>query len=486
MSTAAADGTRDGVPVDVPVDAVHAYVAEHLDDLVQHLVGWVRLRGVAGLHEHQADLQRSANWLAGVLRDTGFPRTELWEVEGGAPAVYAEWCEAPGAPTVLVYSHHDVRAAKDDSWGQAPPFEPALRDGRLWGRGTSDAKGQVLCHVWGVRAHLAVTGRTAPAVNLKVLVEGEEEGGSTHLADLLAAHPEATRADLVVLSDTLLWRADAPAVCMGLRGVVSARLEVFGPARDVHSGLVSGPAPNPVHALARLVGRLHDDDGRIALPGFYDDVVQPSDAERAGIAALPYSDDDWLARTETRSIGGEAGWSTLERLWLRPSAEVLSIVAGDVTDPPRGAIPSVAGATFSIRTVPDQRVGTVSEQLRAWVAAELGDGVEHELSLPVESGQDPYVTPEDVPALVALRAAMADGWRVDRVGRMRNAGGSPASLLHDVTGAPIVFFGTGLPEDNWHDSDESVSVAMLHAGTATLASFWQRLAALDGGGAATG
>ncbi len=474
MSTA-----PDAAPrTDPAAEAVHAHVAAHLDDLVGHLVGWVRLRSVAGMAEHQPDLQRSANWLAGVLRETGFPRTEVWEVEGGAPAVYAEWCEAPGAPTVLVYSHHDVRAAKDDSWGQTPPFEPALRDGRLWGRGTSDAKGQVLCHVWGVRAHLAATGRTAPAVNLKLLVEGEEEAGSTHLADLLAAHPEATRADLVMLSDTTLWRADAPAVCMGLRGVLNAELTVLGPERDVHSGAVSGPAPNPVHALARLVGDLHDAHGRVTLPGFYDDVAAVDDAERAAVAALPYSDADWLARSETRSVGGEDGWTPLERLWLRPAVEVLTIVAGDVEGPARGAIPSVATASFSIRTVPGQRVAVVADQLRAWVAQRVGDEVAYDLSVQLESGQEAYRTPE-VPAVAALEAAMADGFRVAEVGRMRNAGGSPAALLADVTAAPVLFFGTGLPEDHWHDSDESVRLDLLHAGAVTLACFWERLADLE-------
>ncbi|QGQ20972.1 M20/M25/M40 family metallo-hydrolase [Cellulomonas sp. JZ18] len=432
--------------------------------------------------EHQPDLQRSANWLAGVLRDTGFPRVQVWEVEGGAPAVYAEWCAAPDAPTVLVYSHHDVRAARDDSWGQVPPFEPALRDGRLWGRGTSDAKGQVLCHVWGVRAHLAVTGRTAPAVNLKVLVEGEEEAGSEHLAGLLEEHPEATRADVVMLSDTLLWRADAPAACVGLRGLVTATLEATGPGRDVHSGAVSGVAPNPVHAVAQLVAGLHDEDGRVTLPGFHDDVALPSDDERAAIARLPYSDEDWLERSETTSVGGEAGWAPLERLWLRPAAEVLVLTAGDVQGPARGAVPSVVTASISIRTVPDQRVERVADQLRTWVADRMGDGVRYELSVPVESGQEPYRTPDDLPALAVLRAAMADGFRADEVGTMRNAGGSPASLLHGTTGAPVVFFGTGLPEDHWHDSDESVRVDMLHAGTATLASFGQRLAAAAGPG----
>jgi acetylornithine deacetylase/succinyl-diaminopimelate desuccinylase-like protein len=453
---------------------VHEHLAEHRDRIVEELIGWVRVRSVAGVPEHDVDVIRSANWLAGALRDTGFPVVEVWET-GGGPAVYAEWCAAPGAPTVLVYSHHDVRAAKDEQWEETPPFEPALRDGRLYGRGASDAKGQVLAHVWGVRAHLAATGRTAPAVNLKFLVEGEEEAGSPHFARLLEDERARLGTDLVVFSDTLLWRADHPAICTSVRGMVGAHLEVRGPLRDVHSGAVSGPTPNPVEELCRLLGRLHDDEGRIALPGFYDDVAEPSERVRADLAALPFSDDDWLARSDTRSIGGEEGYTVLERLWTRPAAEVLTVVAGDPFGVPRAAVPAVATADLSIRTVPDQKVADVAEQLRRWVARNIGDHVEYELAVSEETGQEPYRTPEDLPALDVLAAAVREGFG-SSPGRMGNAGGGPAELLARGLDAPVVFFGTGLPEDRWHDSDERVSVDVLLAGAATLAHLWSGLA----------
>jgi acetylornithine deacetylase/succinyl-diaminopimelate desuccinylase-like protein len=426
------------------------------------------------LPEHDADLLRSANWLAGTLRETGFPTVEVWRTDG-APAVYAEWCAAPGAPTVLVYSHHDVRAAKDWQWEETPPFEPALRDGRLYGRGTSDAKGQVLAHVWGVRAHLAATGRTAPAVNLKFLVEGEEEAGSPHLPGLVEANRARLDADLVVFSDTLLWRADHPAVCTSVRGAINAHLEVHGPLRDVHSGAVSGPAPNPVEELCRLLGQLHDDKGRVTLPGFYDDVADPSDRTRAALAALPFTEDDWLTRSDTYGIGGEAGWTVLERLWTRPEIEVLTVVAGDPAGPPTATIPAVAAAELSIRTAPDQKSAVVAEQLRRWVAQTIGEHVRYELTIPEETAQEPYHTPEDHPALDALAAAMHDGFGKP-AGRMGNAGGGPAELLARNLDAPLVFFGTGLPEDRWHDSDERVSIDVLLAGAATLAHLWPRLA----------
>ena len=453
---------------------IHEYLAAHQGDLVDELIGWVRLRSVAGLPEREPDLIRSANWLAGTLRATGFPVVEVWKVEG-APAVYAEWCAAPDAPTVLVYSHHDVRAAKDELWEETPPFEPTLRDGRVYGRGTSDAKGQMLSHIWGVRAHLHATGRDAPAVNLKFLVEGEEETGSAHLADLLEENRERLAADVVVFSDTLLWRADHPAVCTSLRGMISAQLQVFGPLRDVHSGAVSGPAPNPAVELSKLLGQLHDEKGRLTLPGFYDDVAEPSERRRAELAALPFTEDDWLARSETRSAGGEVGYSVLEQLWTRPAAEVLSLMAGDPVGASRAAVPSVATANLSIRTVADQKIADVADQLRRWVADTISDTVDYELTVSEETAQEPYRTPEDHPALEALAAAMQDGFGKP-AGRMGNAGGGPAELMSRVLGAPVVFFGTGLPEDRWHDSDERVSVEVLVNGAATLAHLWQRLA----------
>ncbi|XVS62210.1 M20/M25/M40 family metallo-hydrolase [Actinosynnema sp. CA-299493] len=471
------EGTRSGPEGDGEVTGrVRGYLAEHRDRVVEELIGWVRLRSVAGESEHDVDLTRSAKWLAGALREVGFPVVEEWGATGW-PAVYAEWCEAPGAPTVLVYSHHDVRAAKDWQWEETPPFEPTLRDGRLYGRGTSDAKGQVMAHLWGVRAHLATTGRTAPAVNLKFLVEGEEEAGSPHFAGVIEEHRDRLDADLVMFSDTLLWRADHPAICTSVRGQLLAHLEVFGPLRDVHSGAVSGPAPNPAEELSRLLARLHDEKGRVTLPGFYDDVAEASERTRADLAALPFSDEDWLTRSETRSIGGEAGYTVLERLWTRPAVEVLTVIAGDPVGPPTGAIPAVAVADLSIRTVPDHTVADVAGQVRRWVAENIGDDVDYELTVSEEAGQEPYRTPEDHPALDALAEAVREGFGTPP-GRMGNAGGGPAELLARALDAPVVFFGTGLPEDRWHDSDERVSVDVLLAGAATLAHLWPRLAAL--------
>ncbi|NHC14308.1 M20/M25/M40 family metallo-hydrolase [Motilibacter deserti] len=457
------------------VDRVRDWVRDQEQDLLAHLIGWVRLRPVAAEEEHAVDLERSANWLAGVLRETGFPTVELWR-SGGPPAVFAEWRAEPGAPTVLVYSHHDVRAAKDDTWTECPPFEPALRDGRLYGRGASDAKGQVLCHVWALRAHLAATGRDRPAVNVQLLVEGEEEASSPHLAALLEQQRDRLDPDFVIVSDTMLWAAHAPAVCVGVRGMLEAHLEVMGPRTDIHAGAVSGVVPNPIVELSALLAQLRDERGRVTLPGFYDDVADASPEEREQLAQLPQDEDEWLERTGGRSVVGEAGYTLAERLYVRPSVDVTAFLAGDPTGASRGAVPSMAAADVKFLLVPDQTVERVAEQVRRWVDERISPHVAYELTLSEELGQQPYVTPRHHPALAVLRAAMEQGFE-QPVGHMRNAGGAPAALLASTLGTPVLFFGTGLPEDRWHDSNESVLVDVLLKGVVSMAVFWEELAA---------
>jgi acetylornithine deacetylase/succinyl-diaminopimelate desuccinylase-like protein len=423
--------------------------------------------------EHEPDLQRSANWLAGAFRETGFPTVEVWPTDGG-PAVFAEWPSPdPGAPTVLVYSHHDVRAAKDELWQQTKPFEPVLRDGRVYGRGTSDAKGQVLTHLEAVRALLALEA-DAPPVGLKFVVEGEEEVGSPNFADLIDRCRDRLDADFVVLSDTLTWSADRPAVCVGMRGLVHAALQVRGPVADVHAGAVSGVAPNPIAALAALLARLVDDEGRVAVPGFYDDVLEGSPEERRELAELTADEADWLRRSGTRAVVGEAGRSLGERLYLRPAIEIVSILGGDAVGASRGAIPAEATAMLQVSLVPDQDPQRVGDQLRDWVAANIAREVDYELTIsPIMSPA--YSTPPEHPAIPVLRECMSEGFGVP-AGRMRNSGSGPAALLAQQLSAPVLFFGTGLPEDNWHADDESMAMDVLAKGATTLALFWQRIA----------
>jgi len=458
--------------VGAPVTEAADYLQHHRGVMLDRLAEWVRIPSVAADPERAVEVVRSAHWLAAEMRAHGLSTT-LYPT-GDSVAVYGEWLVDPALPTVLVYSHHDVRHAKPDEWSETDPFTPVLRDGRLYGRGASDAKGQVMAHLWGLAAHLHAPGRHSPAVNLKLLVEGEEESGSPHLSALLEQEKERFACDLVVFSDTLQWKEHAPAAVTSMRGMVSASLTITGPRRDVHSGAASGTTANPLHVLADLLSALHDESGRITLPGFYDPVATPSEARRQELRELPFDADTWTERTETRAITGEAGFTPLERLWLRPSLEVLSLLAGDPEGIARAVIPSRAQATLNIRTVPGQRVAEVAAQLRSFVEQRVPATVSYTLELDEETGQEPYVTP-DGPALGALKRALASGFGREAVGSMGNAGGGPADLLAETLGTEVVFLGTGLPEDHWHASDESIDVEMLERGAATIAYLWDEL-----------
>jgi acetylornithine deacetylase/succinyl-diaminopimelate desuccinylase-like protein len=256
--------------------------------------------------------------------------------------------------------------------------------------------------------------------------------------------------------------------------MMTASIEVQGPGKDVHSGAASGSVPNPALALAKLLGSLLDEDGLIGLPGFYDDVAPIPPERRRELAALPFSEEDWLARSHSRHIAGESDYTVLEQLWERPSVEITSMITGDPVGPSRAAIPAVATASISFRTARGQTTARLAEQIRRWVHDTLPDTVEVVLQVSEETAQLPYATPAG-PALDALDAAMRRGFRVPEVGRMGNAGGGPAELLARTTGAPVLFFGTGYIEDDWHDSDESVHLATLLDGAATLAFLWEEL-----------
>jgi acetylornithine deacetylase/succinyl-diaminopimelate desuccinylase-like protein len=461
-----AGGTADGSG---GTAEIRAFVSGRRDSFRSELAEWVRIPSIAGDPEHADALARSAAFLAGRCREAGFPRVEIWG-QGDSAAVFAEWRPHPGGPTVLVYSHHDVRAVRGEHWQRTSPFEPVEVDGMLYGRGASDAKGQVATHLLALTAHVAVHG--GPAVNVRFLIDGEEELGSPHLADVLAAHADDIGADLVLFSDTLLLDPDRPAVCTSVRGMIGATLTVHGPDVDVHSGTVSGTSPNPIHDLARLIAALHDEAGRLTVPGS-DAPGTPDDRQRADYAALGIDPAAWVELTETRRDDGDPRWTVPERIWARPAIEVISITGGDTDGLPRAVIPATATAQLSIRLAGDQDPQEIAAHVERWVTQQLR-GIRHDLEFDHLTAEAPYRTP-DHPAVEVLARAIAAGFEVDRVGRMGNGGGGPADLLARRTGAPVLFFGTGLPDDRWHAPDEHVRLDVLERSAVTLAEFWRRL-----------
>ncbi|GGK27355.1 peptidase [Streptomyces camponoticapitis] len=450
-------------------DYIRSHRAAFLDDLAE----WLRIPSVSAQPDHAADVARSADWLAAKLRATGFPVAEVWETPG-APAVFAEWpSDDPGAPVVLVYGHHDVQpAAREDGW-RTDPFEPVVRDGRLYGRGAADDKGQVFFHTLGVRAHLAATGRTTPAVHLKLLVEGEEESGSPHFRALVEQRAARLAADVVIVSDTGMWSEDTPTVCTGMRGLAECEIELYGPDQDIHSGSFGGAVPNPVTVAARLVAALHDEDERVTVPGFYDGVTLLTDAERALIAELPFDEAAWLRTAKSHGTLGEAGYTTLERVWARPTAEVNGMGGGYQGPGGKTIIPSSARLKLSFRLVAGQDPDRIERAVTEWIDAAIPAGIRHKTTFAASTR--PCLTPLDHPALRSVVRAM--GRAFDQKIRFTREGGSgPAADLRDVLGAPVLFLGVSVPSDGWHAPDEKVEIDLLLKGVETTAYLWSDLA----------
>ncbi|MGA5165878.1 MULTISPECIES: dipeptidase [Streptomyces] len=455
---------------DSAVQTVRGYIEQHRAAFLDDLVEWLRIPSVSAQPAHAPDVRRSARWLADKLGETGFPVAEVWETDG-APAVYAEWPSGDeGAPTVLVYGHHDVQpAAREDGW-DTDPFEPVIRGNRLHARGAADDKGQVFFHTLGVRAHLALTGRTAPAVNLKLLVEGEEESGSPHFRALVERNRDRLAADAVVVSDTGMWSETTPTVCTGMRGVADCEIELYGPDQDIHSGSFGGAVPNPATVAARVVAALHDEHERVTVPGFYDGVAELTDAERALIAELPFDEDSWLATATSYGTLGEAGYSTLERVWARPTAEVNGIGGGYQGPGGKTIIPSSAQVKLSFRLVAGQDPHRIEAAVRDWVAARVPAGIRHKITFGAPTR--PCLTPLDHPALRSVVRSMSRAFDGAKVRFTREGGSGPAADLQDVLGAPVLFLGISVPSDGWHAPNEKVELDLLLKGVETTAHLW--------------
>jgi acetylornithine deacetylase/succinyl-diaminopimelate desuccinylase-like protein len=465
-------------------NAERDFVRAHLDDLHADLDAWLRIPSISADPAHAPDVADSAAWLAGALTRVGFPIVEIWPT-GGAPAVFAEWPSADaGAPVALVYGHHDVQPVDPPELWVHPPFEPTVVEGddgpELHARGAIDDKGNVAFHLLGMRAHLAATGRDTPAVTVKLLVEGEEESGSPHFAALLAERRDRLDCDVVVVSDTGMAAPDLPSAVVSMRGLADAEITLRGPAVDLHSGSFGGGVPNPLHAMATLLAALHDEDGRVTLPGFYDTVRPLSDRERELMARVPFDEQAWLAGpAASRMATGEAGFSTLERVGVRPTAEVNGLWGGYQGPGHKTIVPAEAHAKITFRLVADQRPEDIGPQFETWVQAHLPEGIEAEVHAP-PGGVAPCASDLDSAAMQALLRAIAQAWDGDPadVLFLREGGSGPEADLVEVLGAPLVFLGAGLPTDRIHSPNERVLLEMLYRGAEATAHLWRELATL--------
>jgi acetylornithine deacetylase/succinyl-diaminopimelate desuccinylase-like protein len=461
-------------------DAVRAYVQAHADEFVAQLSEWLRIPSVWTDPERADDVRRSAEWFADAARAAGFPTVEVWLADDGAPAVFAEWpSDNPTAPTVVVYGHHDVQPVDPVELWSFAPFEPAVVEGpdgdRLLGRGASDDKGQVLYHLLGLQANLAATNRTTPPVNLKLLIEGEEESGSPAFVDLLRTHLDRLTCDVVVVSDTGMYGQGTTTACVGMRGLTDCQIDLHGPDVDLHSGSFGGAVPNPLTVMAHLLAGLHDENGHITLPGFYDAIRPLTDRERELIAKLPFDESSWLEAAESRATSGEAGYSTLERVWARPTCEIHGVWGGYTGPGHKTIVPTDAHAKVSFRLVADQQPLDVQAALTDYVARNVPDGITADMHF-FGDGVRPYLVPLDDPALQAVARSLARAFD-DEVLYTREGGSGPEAAISEILQAPLVFLGVGLPTDRIHAPDEHAVIALLLKGAESVAYLWDELAA---------
>ncbi|HEX3920690.1 MAG TPA: dipeptidase [Streptosporangiaceae bacterium] len=458
---------------------VRAYIDESAPGFFGELMEWLAIASISADPGHRADVRASAQWLVTHLRQAGFPEAEIWETGedgSGLPAVFAHWPAAdPAAPVVLVYGHHDVQPVEPLEEWDSPPFVPVRRDGQLLGRGASDDKGQVLFHALAARAS-AAGGAGAPPVTLKLLIEGEEESGSVNFPALLTSQRARLACDVIVISDTTMWAQGVPSMCTGMRGLAEAEIDLRGPERDLHSGSFGGAVPNPLHVLADLLAGLHDREGRITVPGFYDKVMPVSAAERQMFARLPFDEQAWLADAgHSRAAVGEAGFSTLERIWARPTAEVNGMWGGHTGAGGKTIIPAQAHAKVSFRLVAHQEPADVIAGLREYVALHTPPGIEATVTAR-GPGVRACFSPVDSPAVLAARRAMQRAFNTE-VFFTREGGSGPEADLAVILGAPLVFLAVGLDSDRIHAPNEKVEMSLLLKGAEAAAYLWDELAA---------
>lgn len=456
------------------MDQVLQFIDDQRARFVEELQTWVKIPAISSDPAHKADMRKNAEHLMKELQRLKADRVEMWETPGH-PAVFASFMHAPGKPTLLVYGHHDVQPVDPLEEWVSPPFEPAIRDGRMWGRGVVDDKGQVWIHVKAIESFLA-TMKKLP-INLKLIVEGEEEIGSDNLDGLMREHAADLTADFVCVSDTAMFGRGIPSLCVGLRGLAILEIHVTGPKQDLHSGSFGGGVANPVNALAKMIASLHDADGKIAVPGFYDKVIALTEIERKEIAGLPFDEKEWLASTGSPSTVGEKGFTTLERVWARPTLDCNGISGGFSGEGSKTIIPARAMAKITCRLVPDQDPDEIAKLVGAHLEKVAPPGVKTRVE--ISHGGRPYLAPTDHPVFEIAKRAFAKAFGRPTV-FIREGGSIPfVRTIADATGKPCLLMGFGQPDENAHAPNEWIDLENFHLGIKSAAHLYDELSRLE-------
>ncbi len=448
----------------------HDYIGVNRDRFLDELFELLRIPSISAQSEHKPDMKRCAEWLAAALVKSGADRADVMPTEGN-PVVYAEKIVDPAAKTVLVYGHYDVMPVDPREEWRTEPFEPTIADGRIWGRGADDDKGQLFMHA---KAFEAMCATDSLPCNVKFMLEGEEEIGSPSLYKFCADNKELLAADIILVSDTSMISMDTPSITCGLRGLTYMEVEVTGPNKDLHSGLFGGAVANPANVLTRLVASLIDDKGRVTIPGFYDDVRELTPAEREAFNEAPFDLDEYKKSLDVDDVEGEEGYTTIERTGVRPSLDVNGIWGGYIEEGTKTVIPSKASAKISMRLVPNQDFEKIAELFERHFRAIAPASVKVDVRF--LHGGAPYVAPTDMPAYKAAERAIVDTFGKKPL-PFYSGGSIPIiSGFERILGIKSLLIGFGLAEDAIHSPNESYGLDQFFKGVETIPLFYKYFA----------
>lgn len=443
------------------------YIASNKDRFLAELFEWLRIPSISADSRHRDDVRKAAEFLKEKLRAAGIEKVEICETKGH-PIVYAEKIKDPSLPTVLVYGHYDVQPADPLELWSSPPFEPVIKNDNIYARGACDDKGQVYMHV---KAFETMMQKTLLPCNVKFMVEGEEEVGSDNLGRFVKENKEKLKADIILISDTALISLDHPSITTGLRGLSYMEVEVVGPNRDLHSGVYGGAVANPVNVLCNMIASLHDEDGRVVIPGFYDRVKALSDDERKAINKAPFNLEEYKRDLGIEAVGGEKGYTTVERTGIRPTLDVNGIWGGYTGEGAKTVLPSRAHAKISMRLVPDQVSAEITELFTKHFKRIAPPTVK--VKVTAHHGGEPAVTPTDSIAFKAASKAFQQVWGKAPI-PTRDGGSIPiVALFKKELGLDTVLMGFGLDSDAIHSPNEHYGVRNFMLGIETIAAFYQ-------------
>jgi acetylornithine deacetylase/succinyl-diaminopimelate desuccinylase-like protein len=452
------------------IDFINTNRDRYIDELKQYLA----IPSISALPEHKEDMRRCAEYTAAELTRVGLQNVRLIETQG-FPVVYGDWLGAPGAPTILFYGHYDVQPVDPLDLWETPPFEATVREGELYARGAVDDKGQIFMHFKAIEAHMKQNGRLP--VNIKVILEGEEEVGSAHLDPFIRDNKDLLSADVVVISDSPMFERGIPSICYGLRGLMYCQIDLRGTKSDLHSGSFGGAVANPAFVLAQVLAQMKDRGGRIKIPGFYDDVVALTEEERNEWKRLPFSETKYKKDLGAPKLFGESGYTTLERVWARPTFEVNGLLSGFTGEGAKTVIPAVAMAKISMRLVPNQDPDKIAKLFEDYVKKVAPKTVEVKVTR--MHGGKPWMAAFDNKFVQAAGRAIEQGFGQKPVFN-REGGSIPVvSTFQEVLGLPSVLFGVGLPDENSHAPNEKLDLSNFHNGVISAAILYGEIAELS-------